>query len=283
MLTVAVRSLLLYGANFRGHMRRAQRRLLLAALLSVFAWPVAPACAQTTADDQLVAKMRDAYYDLHKEGLSGFRCQARVDWDAALRSMKIDDAAREQLLPTLKEMHFEVTVKAGGPPEVSRQFDGAPPDEETARRIGAAAGRVEQMLGEFLQEWSMFAFGPPLPSTKQDYRLEPIDGGYHITVRSDPVVFETLNKDYALEEVAFAEQHTTATMRPQFQRGEKGYFPAVLDSKIDSARADTIETHIEVSYGNVEGFSLPQAALVESKLPGDVRVEFRFSEYQVTR
>jgi len=266
-------------------MKKTRRGFGFAAVLCLLAvWPGKAALAQTTADDQLVAKMRESYYDLHKEGLSGFRCEARVDWDAALRSMKIEDAARGQLLPALKQMHFEVTVKAGGPPEVSRQFDGTPPNEETARRTGAAAGRVEQMLGEFLQEWSMFAFGPPLPSTKQDYRLEPIDGGYHITVRSDPVVFETLNKDYALEEVAFAEQHTTATMRPQFQRGEKGYFPAVLDSKIDSARADTVETHIEIAYQSTDGFSLPQTASVQSKQsPGDVQVQFTFSNYQITR
>ena len=253
-------------------------------MLCMFALPSARALAQTTADDQLVAKMRDAYYDLHKEGLNGFRCQARVDWDAALRSMKIDDATREQLLPVLRQMHFEVAVNAGGPPEVSPRFDGPPPDEQTAQRLRAATGRIEQMLGEFLQEWSMFAFGPPLPSTKQDYRLEPIDGGYHITVRSDPVVFETLNKDYAFEEVAFAEQHTTATMRPQFKRGEKGYFPAVLDSKIDSARADMIETHIEIAYQSTDGFSLPQTALVQSKQsPGDVQVQFSFSDFQLTR
>ena len=253
-------------------------------MLCTFASPFAPALAQTNADDQLIAKMRETYYDLHKEGLNEFHCQARVDWDAALRSLKMDDATRAQLLPILRQMHFEVAVNAGGPPEISPRFEGAPPDEQTAQRLRAATGRIEQMLGEFLQEWSMFAFGPPLPSTKQDYRLEPIDSGYHITVRSDPVVFETLNKDYVFEEVAFAEQHTTATMRPQFKRGEKGYFPTVLDSKIDSARADTIETHIEIAYQSTDGFSLPQTASVQSKQsPGDVQVAFSFSNYQLTR
>ena len=255
-------------------------------MLCISAWVgiVDSALAQTNADDQLIAKMRETYYDLHKEGLSGFRCQARVDWDATLRSMKMSDAERGQVLPALKQAYFEIAVKAGGAPEVSLRFEGTPPDDQTAQRLRPAAGRVEQMLGEFLQEWSMFAFGPPLPSTKQDYRLEPIDGGYHITVRSDPVVFETLNKDYALEEVAFAEQHTTATMRPQFKRGEKGYFPTVLDSKIDSARADTIETHIEIAYQSTDGFSLPQTASVQSKQSsGDVQVQFNFSDYQITR
>lgn len=252
-------------------------------MLCWLAWPGAAAFAQTNADDQLIAKMRSAYYDLHKEGLSGFRCQARVDWDATLRSMKMSDAERGQALPALKQAYFEIAVKAGGAPEVSLRFEGTPPDDQTVQHLRDSTGRVEQMLGEFLQEWSMFAFGPPLPSTKQDYRLEPIDTGYHITVRSDPVVFETLDKDYLIEEVAFAAQHTTATLRPTFQRGEQGLFPSVLDSKIDSARADTVETHIEIAYTYAGGFLLPQRALVESKLPAEAQADFRFSEYQVTR
>jgi len=265
-------------------MRKVRYLHILAVILGVVACPGAALLPQTTADDQLIAKARETYYDLHKEGLNGFRCQVRVDWDAALRSMKMDDDARAHLLPALQQMHFELAVKAGGPPEISRHFEGVQPDEQAPQPLNAATGRVEQMLGEFVQEWSMFAFGPPLPSTKQDYRLEPTESGYHITVRSDPVVFETLNKDYAIEEVAFAEQHTTATMRPQFRREDKGYFPAILDSKIESARADSIETHIEVTYGSVEGFSLPQTVSVESKQSAsEVQVRFSFSDYRVTR
>ncbi len=259
-------------------------QLAVAVVCCLLTFPAASAFGQTQSDDQIVEQARASYYDLHKEGLKGFRCDVRVDWDAAFASMKTDEAAREQLLPLVRKMHFEVAIGPGGAPEISRRFDGTPPDEQAAQRLRAATGRFEQMLGEFFQEWSMFAFGPPLPSESQNYRLEQAGDHVHITIRSDPVVFETLNKDFAIEEVAFAEQHSTATMRPQFKRGEKGYIPTVLDSSIAAAGADEIKNHVEIAYQNTEGFSLPQTVSVQSTQPaGDVQVQFSFSDYQVSR
>lgn len=276
-------------ANFNllydwGVMQTTRIQLAVAAVCCLLAFPAASAFGQSTNDDQVIEQARKSYYNLHDAGLKGFRCDVRVDWDAALRAMKTDEAAREQLLPLLRQMHFEVAMGPGGAPEISRRFDGTPPDEQAMQRLRAATGRFEQMLGEFFQEWSMFAFGPPLPSTTQNYRLEQAGDDLHITVRSDPVVFETLNKDYAIEEVAFAEQHSTATMRPQFKRGEKGYIPTVLDSNIAAAGADEIKNHVEIAYQNMEGFSLPQTVSVQSTQPaGDVRVQFSFENYQITK
>lgn len=267
-----------------GAMGTTRIQLAVAVVCCLLAFGAASAFGQTTSDDQIVEQARKSYYNLRDAGLKGFRCDVRVDWDAALRSTKTDDAAREQLLPLLRRMHFEVAMGPGGVPEISRRFDGPPPDEQAAQRLREATGRFEKMLGEFFQEWLMFAFGPPLPSESQNYRLEQAGDDLHITIRSEPVVFETLNKDFAIEEVAFAEQHSTATMRPQFKRGEKGYVPTVLDSVIAAAGTDEIKNHVEIAYQNAEGFDLPRTVSVQSTQPaGDVRVQFSFENYQVTK
>lgn len=267
-----------------GAMQTTRIRPLVAVLYCLLTFSPASALAQTTSDDQVVEQARKSYYNLRDAGLKGFRCDVRLDWDAALRSMKTDDATREDLLPQLRQMHFEVVLSPGGAPEISRKFDGAPPDEQAAQRIRTATGHIEQMLGEFLQEWSMFAFGPPLPSTSQNYRLDRSGDDIHITIRSDPVVFETLNKDYALGEVAFADQHSTATMHPQFKRGDKGYVPAALDSSIKAAGADEIKNHVEIAYQTTEGFDLPRTVTVQNKQPaGEVQAQFSFDNYKITK
>lgn len=265
-------------------MQTTRVKLIVAVVCCLLTFPVASASAQTTSDDQVVEQARKSYYSLSAAGLKGFRCDVRLDWDAALRSMKTEDAAREQLLPLLRQLHFEIAIKPGGAPEISRHFDGTPPDEQAAQRIRATTGHVEQMLGEFLQEWSMFAFGPPLPSTRQNYRLDRAGDDIHITIRSDPVVFETFNKDYALSEVSFADQHSTATMRPQFSRGDEGYVPTVLDSSIKAAGADEIKNHIEIAYQTTEGFDLPRTVTVQNYQPaGNVQVQFNFDNYRITK
>ena len=93
-----------------------------------------------------------------------------------------------------------------------------------------------------------------------------------------------MNKDHAIEEMIVATQHATVTVRPEFKHAEKGFLPAVIDSSVEAAGADKMELHVEIAYQNVEGFDLPQTVSVRDKqVAGGARLEFSFSNYQITR
>jgi hypothetical protein len=177
-----------------------------------------------------VEDARTAYYNLQDQGLREFRCDVRVDWNAALVSQNGDTTGPQELPPLLRQTHFEAVVGAMGAPRVSLQFDGAVPSDEMAARLRTASAGLERSLNGVLQELSSVLFGSLLPPDR-DYHLEAQGDHFRITFGSDEVrIVETMNKDHELEEVIVATQKSTVSVRPQFKRGEKGFLPVVIDS-----------------------------------------------------
>ena len=264
-------------------MRTIRIRPAGAVVCCLLGFPVACAFGQAPPDSQIVEDARTAYYNLHDQGLNEFRCDVRVDWSAGLVSQNGDSAPIAELLPLLRQTHFEAVVGITGAPRVSLRFDGAPGDEMAARLRTASVG-VERSLNGVLQELSSILFGSLLPPDR-DYHLEAQGDHFRITFGSDEVrIVETMNKDHALQEMIVATQKSTVSVRPQFRPGEKGFLPVVIDSSVEAAGADKVELHVEIAYQTLEGFNLPQTVSVRDKeLAGGALVQFSFSNYQVTR
>ena len=265
-------------------MRTVRIRLAGAVVCCLLGFPVACAFGQAPPDSQIVEDARTAYYNLHDQGLNEFRCDVRVDWSAGLVSQNGDTAPIAELLPLLRQTHFEAVVGTTGAPRVSLRFDGAPPGDEMAARLRTASVGVERSLNGVLQEVSSILFGSLLPPDR-NYHLEKQGDHFRITFGSDEVrIVETMNKDHELEEMIVATQKSTVSVRPQFKRGEKGFLPVVIDSSVEAAGADKVELHVAIAYQTVEGFNLPQTVTVRDKeLAGDAPVDFSFSNYQLTR
>jgi hypothetical protein len=265
-------------------MQNSRIRLVAAVVCCLLGFPVACAFGQASPDSQMVEEARTAYYNLQDQGLTGFRCNVRVDWNAALLSQNVDANGSQELLPLLRQTHFEAVVGRMGAPQVSLPLDGPVPSDEMATRLRTASVGVERSLNGVLQELSSVLFGSLLPPDR-DYHLEAQGDHFRITFGSDEVrIVETMNKDHELEEMIVATQKSTVSVRPQFQRGEKGFLPVVIDSSVEAAGADEVELHVEIAYQTVEGFHLPQTVTVRDKeLAGDAPVQFHFSDYQLTR
>jgi hypothetical protein len=93
------------------------------------------------ADKKVVLQQANqAYYNLRDNGLVEFSCQVLPDWDSAFRGWKLDAVGQEQVLPTLKQMHFRVTVGPNG-----GSFDFAPIRRCPANR--GACGTNSQSRG----------------------------------------------------------------------------------------------------------------------------------------
>jgi hypothetical protein len=265
-------------------MRNSRIRLVAAVVCCLPGPGAACAFGQSLPDSQIVEQARTAYYNLHDQGLTGFRCNVRVDWNAALASQNLDPSRTQELLPVLGQTHFDALLGVAGAPRVSLQFDGAAPNDEMAARIRTASAGVERSLNGVLQELSSVLFGSLLPPDR-DYHLEAQGEHFRITFGSDEIrIVETMSKDHEIEEMIVATQKSTVSVRPQFKRGEKGFLPVVIDSSVEAAGADKVELHVEIAYQRVEGLDLPQTVSVRDKqLAGDRPVQFSFSNYQVTR
>jgi hypothetical protein len=265
-------------------MQKLRMRLVAAMAGCLLGFPVPCAFGQASPDSQVVEDARTAYYNLRDQGLTEFRCGVGVDWTAALLSQNADTTGFQQLLPLLRQTHFEAVLGAVGAPRVSLQFEGASPAEAIAAQLRTATTGVERSLNGVLQELSSVLFGSLLPPDR-DYHLEAQGDHFRITFGSDEVrIVETMNKDHTLEEMIVATQKSTVSVRPQFKRGAKGLLPVVIDSSVEAAGADKVELHVEIAYQAVEGFNLPQTVSVRDKqLAGGSSVQFSFSNCQVTR
>ncbi len=259
-------------------------QLASALVCSLLAVASARAFAQGAGGD-VVEQARVTYYNLPAAGLKGFRCGVQVDWNAALDSTKTPEAVREQLLPLLEKTSFELIVDASGRPRVSQHFDEAPSTEDAGRRFRALLDEADQMLEGVIQEWSSFLFGPPLPPPTMHYKIEALDDGFRVTAGDEPMIaVETLDRELAIREMIVATQNSTATMHPQLSKGEHGYVPVVIESRVEAAHAATAEMHVEIAYQKVEGFDLPRMITAQSKPETEIgNVVFRFDGYELTR
>ncbi len=245
----------------------------------------APAIGQSASGSaQIVEDARTDYYNLGREGLREFRCDAKPDWGAAPGAATADSTGREKLLAALGQTHFEATIGARGGPRVEVRFGAAVPNDDVAQNVRAAIARSQQSLNGALDEFSSLLFGSPLPPDR-DYHVEDQGERLRITFGSDEVrIVETMRKDHAIEEMIIATQHSTVTVRPSYKRLEQGFVPVAIDSSVEAAGADKVELHVEIGYQAVEGFELPQSVTVRDKsLAGGAPVMFGFSGCQVTR
>jgi hypothetical protein len=216
----------------------------------------------------VVEEAREDYYNLGRAGLAGFRCEVRADSAAGLPA----------------GAYFEAAVGARGGPRVALKFDGATGGDEAAGSARAAGAAAQKSLSGVLEEFSSLLFGSPLPPDR-DYHVEDHGETLRVTFGSDEVrIIETMKKDRAIEEMIIATQHSTVTVRPEYQKLEKGFVPVAIDSKVEAAGADPVELRVDIAYQGVEGFELPQVVTVRDKeLAAGAAVRFAFSGCQVAR
>jgi hypothetical protein len=259
-------------------------RTLLAGALSCCGLASTALAQAPSGSAQMVEEARGDYYNLGREGLKEFRCEVKTDWSEALGTENPDAAGRAKLLAALGLTNFDATVGSRGGPRVELRFGKAEPNDAVAQNVRAAIARAQKSLTGVLDEFSSLLFGSPLPPDR-DYHVEDQGERLRITFGSDEVrVVETMNKNHVLEEMIIATQHSTVTVRPEYQKVEKGWAPVSIDSKVEAAGADTVESRVEIAYQAVEGFELPQSLTVRDKqLAGGAPVKFDFSGCQVTK
>jgi hypothetical protein len=221
------------------------------------------------ARDKLMREARLAYYNLHTRGLREFSCQVLPDWDAMYKNLKVDAAARDQVLPILKKVGFRVLVGPTGAASVSHQFNAAPPSEAIAERVRQSTGGIEQVVAGFFQTWSAFAFGSFFPEASPNLQVEEAGNKYRLRQKdasTDALVVMT--KDLTIEHSNVESSKVSGSVDPVFAATKEGLLLTSYDSKVRIRdQAPEMFLKVKISYQRVGGYQLPSVVNAAVNLP----------------
>ena len=190
------------------------------------------------------------------------------------------DAAGIEVLGLVRQTHFEVSVGPDGASSVSRQSDVAPPNEQIADRMRKAFAGVEQLLTGYFQMATMFV-GPLFADGDESAKVENVNGQYRISYKqgeADALV--TMDRELMITEIKVSMQGTDVSVVPKFSRSPKGYIVTGFAGTFRTA-AGNAEIAMEVENQEVDGFNLPKT--VTAIAPGNIRIPFNFSNYEIKK
>ena len=245
---------------------------------------IVPLASMGADRKETIRQARASYYNLKDEGLTEFRCEVQLDWDSMYKSLKTDAVGRDQLLPILRKVHFQVVVGPDGASTVSHQSELAPQTEEVADRVRRSIAGAEQILTGFLQSWSPLVFTSPFPNIDSEYQLADLGDKFVLNYKEGTAsVITSMSHDFAIEELKVTTPELEGTVRPKLSRNKKGFVLVGYDGSYKAASGTPLQLAVKIEYRNVEGLDLPGTVDATISLPNIVNVHLTFLDYQVKR
>jgi hypothetical protein len=229
---------------------------------------------------EIVRKARQAYDSLRNEGLIDFQCQVMPDWDAVYKAMPQDALGRDQVLPILKKVHFQITSSA-----VSHQPEVSSPNPEVADRLQKTISDVQSILNTFLDEWALFAVSLPLPEVDGDYQMQEVGGKYHLTFKRGANEISTvMNHDFKVEEVTFNSDKVSGTILPILKTGKHGFILTGYNAMYLGEGNSSMQKDVSIETQDVEGMQLPKEIATSFPLgTNKVTLTFAVTDCQVKK
>jgi hypothetical protein len=255
---------------------------VVCACVCVIAAVAAGQSAPSAADRSAIARARNMYYSLQRQGVRELRCNAYPDWPQILASMLGTNAdARARALPYLSKTNFSVVMTESSTDVKVDRTDEQPP--EGLANLGKLVELVRVSIQQPLDDWRMFTFQPLIPESEGDYRLEHRSGTYKITPNGVKDGQIELDENWIIREIRRSEPvHVTISMQPHYARNPDGLLLSSLDERNIDEPAQQIQMTFE--YLEQEGLHLPAAFGSNSQDPGGaVSIPVRFDHYQIKR
>jgi hypothetical protein len=243
-----------------------------------------PSTPNAADSKEILRRAPLAYYSLKREGLIDFRCQITPDWDSFYKSVKTDAVGREQLLPILKTMRFQVAVGPDGAATVSHQSDAAPPSEAVADRIRRSTDGMEQVMTGFFQTWLQFMINSLFPDPDGKYQLQDFGDKFVLTLHEGKTdVVESMSRDLVIDTVKATAPEFEGTVNPTFAQNKKGL---VLSGYVGNTKAtssgNSQHISIKIDYSEVQGLTLPRTVMAEVALQGaPIEIIVSFSDCHI--
>src|SRR6266850_2390881 len=225
--------------------------------LSVLVAVAAPQSAPSAADRSAIARARNLYYSLQRQGVRELRCNAHPEWPQILASMLGTGAdAKARALPYLSKTKFSVVMTASSTDVTVERTDEQPP--EGLANLGKLVELVRFNIQQPLDVWRMFTFKPLIPESGGDYRLEHRSGKYKITPKGVNDGQIELDENWMIWEIRVpVAEHAMISMQPHYAKNPDGLLLSSLDERNIDEPAQQIQMTVE--YLEHGGVQLPAA------------------------
>jgi hypothetical protein len=206
---------------------------------------------------EVLRQARAAYYSLKTAGMTGLHCQVNPDW-SFLEKIAGDDQAHADVLPVLRQVHFNVAVGADGDATVTPQSGATPQNADVAERTKKMIEGFEQIITGFFQTWQGFVINSTFPEAQDAYQLEDLGDQFKITYRQGSTdVQMTMDHKFAIREVIFNMPQANVILRPRFSLEGSSYVLAGYDFVNALPSGEKQQGNVTIQTQKIEGLVLP--------------------------
>jgi hypothetical protein len=232
---------------------------------------------------EVLQHARQSYYNLKEMGMIEIRCQVVFDWDSIFNNLKADAIGRDQVLPIMKAIHFEVLVGPNGASLASRYFDSVPPNEEVADRVRTTTRGMEEVLTGFFKTWSQFMINSPIPDPESEYLLEDLGEKYRLAYKEGSAAIVTsMTHDFMIDELKVTTAELDGSVHPHFIRNKNRLLLRSYDASFTAGSGKPQQGSVKLEYQDVEGLNLPGTVNVSvPSAASTIEIPLSFKDCQV--
>jgi len=175
----------------------------------------------------IVKKARDAYYNLPRLGVMGYRCERVTDWRTMLGNLVDADALKtaggQQSLRALESIHFWMTVDKSGDPKFTKKIDDVEADARMKEWTAELAAKQESALTRTAHELRQQLILGMLPYPDEPFTLEENGGGYVISMTEGSSRGTIrMGRDFKIADFTTSLPDGTVTITPQYIETDQG-------------------------------------------------------------
>jgi hypothetical protein len=244
-----------------------------------------PAGAQSAPPDKkaFVQQLRRLYYTPTTAGLRSFSCDARLDWHGVLERAAAGKtiAADDPRVVYLNQVKISFTASLDGKSKIDWVSpDGTFPGDPAA--LDKMKNGMQGMLHGFFQFWAPNINGTMLPGPKDEFSLEPDNGGYRISVNQGQTsVVEMLDQDFKFKEFNVKTPTMVGDFLLTFAQGPSGFQIVGADGNVSTNGSIPAHVIFRLDYQPVTGFQIPKNVTME--VVNVVRVDYIFDNCKTSQ
>ncbi len=235
-------------------------------LVLMFLFSSLPAFSNDADKASFIQKVNDAFYNLSRENVAGFRCDATSDvTQASLATIEEMVGVESQTFQDLANLRHFVTWNGGVELKITSSSIASTGDANKDSGLKQISSGAAQMYEGFFSSWLDLVVEPLFNSEDQVSFTETEKGFICLMVRDGETYSVKLDKQYRLLELSGKQQGVETILRPQFEKTEKGFLPAHLF--IDVADGQMM-INMRINYKEVEGLPFPSLVTFSASGPG---------------
>lgn len=245
------------------------------------------AAAEVSPDKAaFVSRARAAYYNLPREGVTGFQCSVSPDWNLVLAAQLAQNPeGAKTAIAILSQLQYVVTLAPDGSMSLEHNtLTGQSP--QSMQAIDEVNAGMKQMLSGFFDTWKAYVMGGLLPPNGEDFQMEPTEGGNRLQWKEgETSVEELVGPDFSAGYLKIVAPAFSSEIRARFYSTPKGLLLSGYTANYRTAKPEeATDLSVDLAYQDVDGVRLPQQLDVDAT-SGGVRnkVQVTFSGCRATR